>query len=69
MVRNPMTNEDTQNFSPSYEELLNELTGINSRLTLENIALKITISKMQAFSEDSKTPQKKNGNKPLANEF
>ena len=46
-----MTNEDTKNFSPSYEELLNELTGINSRLTLENIALKITISKMQAFND------------------
>ena len=58
-----MTNEDTQNFSPSYEELLNELTGINSRLTLENIALKITISKMQASmkpsDEEFKTPQKK----------
>lgn len=63
MVRNPMTNEDTQNFSPSYEELLNELSGINSRLTLENIALKITISKMQASvgnsDEEFKTPQKK----------
>jgi hypothetical protein len=59
MVRNPMTNENTPNFSPSYEELLNELTGINSRLTLENIALKITVSKMQAFSEEPKTPQKK----------
>jgi hypothetical protein len=59
MVRNPMTNEDTPNFSPSYEELLNELTGINSRLTLENIALKITVAKMQAFSEETKTPQKK----------
>jgi hypothetical protein len=54
-----MTNENTPNFSPSYEELLNELTGINSRLTLENIALKITVSKMQAFSEEPKTPQKK----------
>jgi hypothetical protein len=54
-----MTNEDTPNFSPSYEELLNELTGINSRLTLENIALKITVAKMQAFSEETKTPQKK----------
>lgn len=63
MVRNPMTNEDTQNFSPSYEELLNELSGINSRLTLENIALKITISKMQSSiqnsDEDFKTPHNK----------
>ena len=59
MVRNPMTNEDTPNFSPSYEELLNELTGINSRLTLENIALKITISKMQSYSEESKTDHNK----------
>ena len=54
-----MTNEDTPNFSPSYEELLNELTGINSRLTLENIALKITISKMQSYSEESKTDHNK----------
>jgi hypothetical protein len=54
-----MTNEDTPNFSPSYEELLNELTGINSRLTLENIALKITISKMQSHSEESKADHKK----------
>lgn len=54
-----MTNEDTPNFSPSYEELLNELTGINSRLTLENIALKITISKMQAFNEVPVTTNKK----------
>ena len=58
-----MTNEDTQNFSPSYEELLNELSGINSRLTLENIALKITISKMQSSiqnsDEDFKTPHNK----------
>lgn len=54
-----MTNEDTPNFSPSYEELLNELTGINSRLTLENIALKITVAKMQAFSEEPKPTQKK----------
>jgi hypothetical protein len=63
MVRNPMKNEDTQNFSPSYEELLNELSGINSRLTLENIALKITISKMQSSiensDEDFKTPHNK----------
>ena len=63
MVRNPMTNEDTQNFSPSYEELLNELSGINSRLTLENIALKITISEMQSSiqnsDEDFKTPHNK----------
>ena len=58
-----MKNEDTQNFSPSYEELLNELSGINSRLTLENIALKITISKMQSSiensDEDFKTPHNK----------
>lgn len=64
-----MTNENTQNFSPSYEELLNELTGINSRLTLENIALKITVAKMQAFSENTKTPQKKNGNKSVTDDF
>jgi len=54
-----MTNEDTKNFSPSYEELLNELTGINSRLTLENIALKITISKMQAFNDAPAPTNKK----------
>lgn len=58
-----MTNEDKENFSPSYEELLNELSGINSRLTLENIALKITISKMQSSiynsDEDFKTPHNK----------
>lgn len=58
-----MINEDTQNFSPSYEELLNELSGINSRLTLENIALKITISKMKSSiensDEDFKTPHNK----------
>ena len=59
MVRNPMTNEETPNFSPSYEELLNELSGINSRLTLENIALKITIAKMQSFNEESEIPHKK----------
>jgi len=47
MVRNTMTKEEAPNFSPSYEELLNELTALNSRLTLENIALKITTSKMR----------------------
>jgi hypothetical protein len=58
-----MKNEDTQNFSPSYEELLNELSGINARLLLENIALKVTVSKMQACidntGEDFKTPHNK----------
>lgn len=51
MVRNPMTKQNTPDFSPSYEELLNELTGINSRLTIENIALKITIEKMRNYQE------------------
>ena len=41
-----MTKEEEPNFSPSYEELLNQLTMLNSQLTLENIALKITVSKM-----------------------
>jgi len=59
MVRNPMTNEDTPNFAPSYEELLNEVSGIISRLTLENVALKITISKMQSFNEDDQKPRNK----------
>jgi hypothetical protein len=59
MVRNPMTNEHTHDFSPSYEELLNELSLVNSRLTLENIALKITISKMQSHSEEPKTAHNK----------
>jgi hypothetical protein len=59
MVRNPMTNENTPDFSPSYEELLNELTGINSRLTVENIALKITIEKMRSFQETPVKPHNK----------
>lgn len=42
-----MTKEEAPNFSPSYDELLNELSALNSRLTLENIALKITASKMR----------------------
>lgn len=46
-----MTKQNTPDFSPSYEELLNELTGINSRLTIENIALKITIEKMRSYQE------------------
>ena len=59
MVRNPMTNKNTPDFSPSYEELLNELTGINSRLTVENIALKITIEKMRSFQETPAKPDNK----------
>ena len=54
-----MTNEHTHDFSPSYEELLNELSLVNSRLTLENIALKITISKMQHHSEEPQTTHNK----------
>jgi hypothetical protein len=54
-----MTNENTPDFSPSYEELLNELTGINSRLTVENIALKITIEKMRSFQETPVRPHNK----------
>lgn len=46
-----MTKENTPDFSPNYEELLNELSLINSRLTLENIALKITIEKMRNYQE------------------
>jgi hypothetical protein len=54
-----MTNKNTPDFSPSYEELLNELTGINSRLTVENIALKITIEKMRSFQETPAKPDNK----------
>jgi len=59
MVRNPMTNEHTHDFSPSYEELLNELSLVNSRLTLDNISLKIKITNMQYLSEEPKTAHNK----------
>lgn len=54
-----MTNENAPDFSPSYEELLNELNAINSRLTIENIALKITIEKMRNYQDTSPKPDRK----------
>ena len=48
-----MTENIAPDFAPTYEELINELTIINSRLTIENIALKITIEKMRNFEQPS----------------
>jgi hypothetical protein len=35
------------NYEPTLEELLNEIVNVNSRLILENAAMKIKIAKMQ----------------------
>lgn len=59
MARNPMTDNKEPDFSPTYEELINELTMVNSRLTIENIALKITIEKMRNFEQPSTKAQTK----------
>ena len=36
-------------FNPTYEEILEEFNAAYSRLVLENIALKICLSKVEAF--------------------
>ena len=54
-----MTDNKEPDFSPTYDELINELTIINSRLTIENIALKITIEKMRNFEQPSTKAQTK----------
>lgn len=45
-----MTNiNNNDSFNPTYDEIIEELGSINSRLLLENIALKIRIAKMQEY--------------------
>lgn len=49
-------------FNPTYEEILEEFNAAYSRLVLENIALKIRLSKVEVFcrqlQEDSQTQTK-----------
>lgn len=50
MVRNNMIKQNNNDqFNPTYEEILEEFNAANSRLVLENIALKIRLSKVEAF--------------------
>ena len=50
MVRNNMNKQNnTDQFNPTYEEIIEELNAINSRISFENIALKIRLSKIEAF--------------------
>lgn len=37
-----------KDYSPSLEEVMNELSGLNTRLMIENLALKLTVDKLQA---------------------
>lgn len=42
-----------QDLSPTAEELINELTNVNSRIMLENLALKISLNKLQNAIKNS----------------
>lgn len=42
-----MDRKPVSNYEPTLEELLNEIVNVNSRLILENAAMKIKIAKMQ----------------------
>lgn len=46
-MTNKKEDQQAEDFSPTVDELINELSSANSRLVLENIALRISISKMQ----------------------
>jgi hypothetical protein len=63
MVRNNMIKQNNNDqFNPTYEEILEEFSAANSRLVLENIALKIRLSKVESFckqlQESSQTQTK-----------
>jgi hypothetical protein len=45
MAKNDITKEDV---TPSYEELINELSGIISKLVIESAAKTVTIKKLEA---------------------
>ena len=46
MARKPVRSED---FNPSYDEVINELSNTVSKLIVENSILKITIRKLEEF--------------------
>lgn len=49
-----INNNQTDNLSPTADEVLNELLLLNSRLMMENIALKISFNKLKEAVEFSK---------------
>lgn len=49
MARKPITRES---LSPSYDEIINELIGINSKLLMENIVMKLNIQKLERLLEE-----------------
>ena len=51
-------------FNPTYEEILEEINAINSRLVLENVALKIRLSKVEAFCKQLQEPPSKKSKDP-----
>lgn len=46
MARKPVRSED---FNPSYDEVISELSSTISKLIVENSILKITIRKLEGF--------------------
>jgi len=44
----------TEDLSPTADEIINELLLLNSRLMMENIALKISFNKLRDFVQYSK---------------
>jgi hypothetical protein len=46
MARKPITNEDV---NPSYEEIINELVSVNSKLLMENTMMRLTIKKLESL--------------------
>lgn len=49
-----MIDNKENNFSPTYDEIINELMNVNSRLTLENTVLRITLEKTNNASRPDK---------------
>lgn len=46
MARKPLTNDD---INPSYEEVVNELMSMNSKILMENVMMKLTIKKLESL--------------------
>jgi hypothetical protein len=46
MARKPITNEDV---NPSYEEIINELVSVNSKLLMESAMMRLTIKKLESL--------------------
>jgi hypothetical protein len=55
MARKPIRSED---FNPSYDEVIGELSSTISKLIVENSILKITVRKLEGFV--NQTDQKSN---------